>query len=47
MTFLENSLKNTISRKPLDNYLTPIEATPCKAHSGKMAIKKVKTIRFK
>ena len=43
----QNFSKNTIPRKPFDNYLTPIEATPCKAYSGKMETIKAKTIRFK
>ena len=32
---------------PFDSYLTPIEATPCKADSGKMDCKKAQNTRFK
>ena len=43
----QNFFKNSIPRKPFDSYLTPIEATPCIADSGKMDGKKAQNTRFK
>ncbi|TXI61017.1 MAG: hypothetical protein E6Q46_10150 [Flavobacterium sp.] len=43
----QNFFKKSIPRKPFANYLTPIEATPCKADSGKMDGKKAQNTRFK
>jgi hypothetical protein len=39
--------KKPTPRKPFDNYLTPIEATPCIADSGKMDGKNAQNTRFK
>ena len=43
----QNFYKKPIPRKPFDGNLTPIEATPCKADSGKMDCKKAQNTRFK
>ena len=43
----QNFYKKSIPRKPFNNYLTPIEATPCIADSGKMDGKKAQNTRFK
>ena len=42
-----NFFKKPIPRKPFDSYLTPIEATPCIADSGKMDGKNAQNTRFK